>query len=257
MQPNQESKDLESLRKFWHWADNEHPSRELFDAKASAEGPLTEEAQEAMQEAVQIVSLRSPSCLHLTGEVLRPMIKHVSLCILQAWQMLSEDERIQKALSEEQTRDFNVNGTLTAYFPGVTMTPISGCLDSFCGEEVTISFPGTDLPEKKGTLSKAGNGIYDFKALTGKAMFTGKPDAQDRYALCEYECNRIMRAMDVSDVQVTVDKKDGRVMFYHTKYTSMTYTVNYAPTVSSECVREAINTLRKAAKIEDERLSFI
>lgn len=102
MQP--QDKDIDSLNKFWHWADHERPDRDLFDAKATAGGPLTEEAQEAMQQAVEVVGLRAPDVLHPSGEVLRPAIKLLSLAILEAWQLLKDDERIQKELAQQHER---------------------------------------------------------------------------------------------------------------------------------------------------------
>lgn len=93
---------METLKKFWHWADNERPSRDVFDVKATAGGPLSEEAQEALQQAVEVVGLRAPDVLHPSGEVLRPAIKLLSLAILEAWQMLKDDEQIQTALDVQK-----------------------------------------------------------------------------------------------------------------------------------------------------------
>jgi hypothetical protein len=84
-----------------------------------------------------------------------------------------------------------------------------------------------------------------------KNMFSGEPEGA--YAKCEYECNRILNLLGVSDVCVTVDKTDGRVMFYHRIYTGVTYTLNYAPTVSSKSVEAAVSTVRKGALAEQER----
>lgn len=182
MQSNQESEDMKSLRKFWHWADFERPSRELFDEKATAGGPLTEEAQEAMQQAVEVVGLRAPDCLHPSGEVLRPAIKVLSLMILQAWEMLKQNPMIVEALEKQETRDFSVQGELTAYFDmetlkldrGLTspplpkMTAILGRLSDFAdGGEITVTYP--DGSQRKGSLHHQGMGVYDFEERTGKA----------------------------------------------------------------------------------------
>lgn len=279
MQP--QDKDLESLNKFWHWADNERPDRDLFDKKATAGGPLTEEAQEAMQSAVEVVSLRAPDCLHPSGEVLRPAIKAVSFAIMYAWKMLRENPMIQKAIDKQETRDFSVIGDMVANFPNVpvpkptSLNAILGRLSDFCdGQEITMTYP--DGTERKGTIKHQGMGVYDFiehtkvKDVIERTLGTPHPgvqqlpaspkwkDAQPAgdYAKCESECNRILNLLGASDVEVTVDKMDGRVMFYHRIYTGITYTLNYAPTVSSKSVEAAVSTLRKAALEEDRRRAF-
>jgi len=188
-----ESEDMISLNKFWHWSDNERPSRDLFDDKATAGGPLTDEAQEAMQQAVEVVGLRAPDVLHPSGEVLRPAIKVLSLAILQAWELLKENPMIVEALEKQETRDLTVMhfdlesnpiiqgmtkppvvGELTAYFPGVpapkppTLNAILGRLGDFAnGEEITMTYP--DGTERKGTIHHQGMGVYDFVEHTGKA----------------------------------------------------------------------------------------
>lgn len=163
--------DIDSLNKFWHWADNERPDRDLFDKKATAEGPLTDEAQEAMQQAVEVVSLRAPDCLHPSGEVLRPAIKAVSFAIMYAWKLMRENPMIEDALLQQAKReDFNdsVRGVFGKNDASKNaLTPITGSLDTFCGEDIAITYP--DGSKRIGWISKGGSGVYDFKEYTGKA----------------------------------------------------------------------------------------
>lgn len=194
---------METLKKFWHWADNERPDRDLFDVKATAGGPLSEEAQEAMQQAVEVVGLRSPDCLHPTGIVLRSAIKLLSFAILEAWQLLKDDEHIQKALEEQALkRDEQMETTIrlldhwagqTVDIKSLTILPpieetgvvrnyehdvpapkplplnaILGRLHDFLdGDEITMTYP--DGTSRKGTIKRQGCGVYDFVEHVGKA----------------------------------------------------------------------------------------
>ncbi len=303
---------METLKKFWHWADNELPcrgyeGRDLFDKKATNGGPLSEEAQEAMQQAVEVVGLRAPDILHPSGEVLRPAIKLLSFAILEAWQLLVNDERIQQAMREQAAKQAeHINGVRPV--KPVTVIPVIGEMGvtrSTEHEELTarlvkimagtnqylsvrvdsrgILFSSREFPEIVDSVNPydlqigAGNGGIDEHMLfritntlrlrvierkkkaqsavrafpDAQNMFTGEPEGD--YAKCEYECARILNMLGAADVCVTVDKKDGRVMFYHRIYTGVTYTLNYAPTVSSNSVEAAVSTVRKGALAQERQ----
>lgn len=83
-------KDIESLNRFWQWADNEKPDPTLFMQKAGVMGPLTEEAQEALDVADEVLSARLPEGFAVPTETWRSALKSLSLATLYSWMVLPE-----------------------------------------------------------------------------------------------------------------------------------------------------------------------
>src|SRR5688572_7229255 len=119
--------DLKSLNRFWQWSDNEKPEPALFERKAGKDGPLTEEAQEALEYAYNVIEARDTNSM---GMCSRAALKPLSMAILYAWMVLPK----RSGVAPESLK---VSADIIAHFPNVpapkppTLNAILGRLSDF------------------------------------------------------------------------------------------------------------------------------
>lgn len=78
-----QTQDMKSLHEFWNWADQEKPSATLFAMMTGVQGKMTDEAQEAVDTAVEILERQ---CANPNDLKHRGTLKTLSCAILQAWE---------------------------------------------------------------------------------------------------------------------------------------------------------------------------
>lgn len=82
---------MKTLEQFWHWAENDCIAQDRFMKMSSNGGPLSEEAQEAMDQAMHVLSLRLSSEDLAAHPDLYPQLKALSIAILSAWEGIPEE----------------------------------------------------------------------------------------------------------------------------------------------------------------------
>lgn len=85
---------MKTLEQFWNWAENERPGTDRFEEMAiGRKSPMSDEAQEALEQAADVLNLRLSDAVRPSASHLWPQLKELSITILKAWTAIPDGSK--------------------------------------------------------------------------------------------------------------------------------------------------------------------